>query len=304
VATPRPIALEKESPRGIFRKILCNEQGLRSGWRLALYLTLVPALGFVFHTLLSPVADSLPVALSMAAAFLLLFLPALLMSKIEKRSIEVYGLSASGAFGRNFLQGCAVGMMEVTLLVGFLAVVHRYSFGPLIVHGTSQVKWALECARDSVAKALCLQFLFRGYTQYTLAEGIGFWSAAEVLSALFATTLAVGGREDFVGLPILFLVGMFWSLTLRRKNSLWFAIGMQTTFNFGATFLYSVPNRSFGFPYGHHLSNAALHGSAWLTGGSMGVEGSPLRIVTVGVLIFLVNRAYPGGTSQNALVKT
>ena len=73
---------------------------------------------------------------------------------------------------------------------------------------------------------------------------------------------------------------------------------MNAAFDFGATFLYSVPNPAIGLS-DHHLSEAALSGSAWLTGGTMGVEGSPLRIVTVGILIFLVNKFYPAKTSDS-----
>jgi YD repeat-containing protein len=101
------------------------------------------------------------------------------------------------------------------------------------------------------------------------------------------------GKADFVGLPVLFAVGLLWSLTLRRTRSLWFAVGLQAAFDFGATFLYSVPNLEFGFPLGYHLSQARLHGPVWLTGGTMGVEGSPLRFLTVGILVLLVNKLYP-----------
>jgi hypothetical protein len=89
-----------------------------------------------------------------------------------------------------------------------------------------------------------------------------------------------------------FIVGLFCSLTLRRTHSLWFAIGMNAAFDFGATFLYAVPNPAFGTS-DHHLSEASLSGSAWRTGGTLGVEGSPLGILTLGILIFLVNKFYP-----------
>ncbi len=191
-----------------------------------------------------------------------------------------------------------MGMMEVTILVGLLALVRDHSFGPLIVGGKSLVNRGMECATDSIAKALWVQFWFRGYTQFTLAEGIGLWSAAEVLSALYVAAITASGRSDYVGLPIAFTVGLFWTLALRRIHGLWFAVGMQAAFEFGATFLYSVPDGVVGLPSGH-LSGATLRGSAWLTGGTMGVEGSPLRIVTVGILIFLVNKFYPAKTSES-----
>jgi membrane protease YdiL (CAAX protease family) len=291
---------EEQSQRSTLRKIFCNQRGLRSGWRLTLYLTLILAIAFALHLVFSSVGveESLPKTFSMAAVFLMLFLPAVVMSKIEKRSIEAYGLPVHEAFGKPFLQGCAIGIIEVTILVGLLALVRDYSFGPLIVGGKSLVNWGMECATDSMAKALCFQFLFRGYTQFTLAEGISFWSAAVALSALYMVIIAAGTGLNLIGLPIVFIVGLLCSFTLCRTHSLWFAIGLNAAFDFGGTFLYSVPNHPLGSLSDHHLSEAALHGSAWLTGGTMGVEGSPLRIVTVGILIFLVNKFYPAKTSE------
>ena len=294
---------EEQSPRSTLRKIFCNQRGLRSGWRLALYLTLLLAMAFALHLVFSSVGveESLPKTFSMAAAFLLLFLPAVVMAKIEKRSIETYGLPVHGAFGKPFLQGCAIGIAEVTILVGLLALVRDYSFGPLIVGGKSLVIWGLDRAADSTAKALWFQFLFRGYTQFTLAEGISFWSAAVVLSALYTIIIAGGTGLNLLGLPIVFLNGLLCSFTLCRTHSLWFAIGMNAAFDFGATFLYSVPHHPLGSLPDHHLSEASLHGSAWLTGGSMGVEGSPLRIATAAVLVFLVNRFYPAKRSESVV---
>ena len=300
MAAVDPTSSRAQSPRSALQKLFCNERELRSGWRLALYLTLILAMSFALHLAFSSVgvAESLPKTFSMAAAFLMLFLPAVVMSKIEKRSIEAYGLPAQEAFGKPFLQGCAVGIVEATILVGLLALVGDYSFGPLIVGGKSLVNWGMYCATDSMAKALFFQFLFRGYTQFTLAEGISFWSAAVVLSALYMVIIAAGTGLNLIGLPIIFINGLLCSFTLCRTHSLWFAIGMNAAFDFAATFLYSVPNHPLGTLSDHHLSEAALHGSAWLTGGTMGVEGSPLRIVTVGILIFLVNKSYPAKTSD------
>lgn len=258
-------------------------------------------MAFALHLVFSSVGveEHLPKTFSMAAVFLMLFLPAVVMSKIEKRSAEAYGLPVREAFGKPFLQGCAVGIVEVTILIGLLALVHDYSFGPLILGGKPRVTWGMECATDSTVKALCFQFLFRGYTQFTLAEGISFWSAAVVLSALNMVVIAAGTGLNLIGLPIVFIVGMLCSFTLWRTHSLWFAIGMNAAFDFGSTFLYSVPNYPLGSLSDHHLSEAALHGSAWLTGGTMGIESSPLRIITVGVLIFLVNRFYPAKASES-----
>lgn len=281
--------------RGVFRKILCNDHGLRAGWRLVLYLALFVVMASLLGWLLLLPSGEVEseILRGPVVGFLELFASALVMAQIERGNPDKYGLPWQGAFGKLFWQGCGVGLIEVSFLVGVMAMVHSYSFGPLLADSRSLVKWGLTCVYLSVSKALCLQFMFRGYTQYTLAEGIGFWSAAEVWAATYAIFNVLSGKPDYVGLPVLFVVGLFWSMTLRRTRSLWFAVGLQGAFDFGATFLYSVPNLAFGFPLGYHLSKAALHGSAWLTGGTMGAEGSPLRFLTLGTLLLLANKLYP-----------
>ena len=125
MAAVYPTSSQAQSPRSTARKIFCSERGLRPGWRLALYLTLIVVIGFALHLVFSSVGveESLPGTFSRAAAFLTLFLPAVVMSKIEKRSIAAYRLPVPEALGKPFLQGCAIGIVEVTILVGLLALV-------------------------------------------------------------------------------------------------------------------------------------------------------------------------------------
>ncbi len=56
--------------------------------------------------------------------------------------------------------------------------------------------------------------------------------------------------EGPVGALAVFVVGMFLCLTLRRTGDLWFAIGFHAAFDFGETYLYSVPDSGIVAP-GH-----------------------------------------------------
>jgi membrane protease YdiL (CAAX protease family) len=86
------------------------------------------------------------------------------------------------------------------------------------------------------------------------------------------------------------VIGLFFCLTLWRTGSLWFAVGMHASFDFGETFLYSVPNS--GFVAQGHLSNATLHGPVWLTGGTVGPEGSVYSFATMALLFVVFTRVY------------
>jgi hypothetical protein len=142
-----------------------------------------------------------------------------------------------------------------------------------------------------VVVGLFEEFFFRGYSLHTLAEGIGFWPAAVLLSVCFGAVHLQNSGEGWVGVVGVVFVGLFWSFTLKRTGTLWFALGMHATFDFGETFLFSVPDSGMIFP--GHLSNATLHGPNWLTGGTPGPEGSVFDFLILGVFFFVFNRLYP-----------
>jgi uncharacterized protein len=65
--------------------------------------------------------------------------------------------------------------------------------------------------------------------------------------------------------------GLVVAFSLLRTGNLWFAIGMYASWDWGETYLYSVPDSGL-FAQGH-LLNSSFRGPAWLTGGSVGPEG-------------------------------
>jgi hypothetical protein len=68
-------------------------------------------------------------------------------------------------------------------------------------------------------------------------------------------------------------------------------VGFHLSFDWGETFLYSVPNSGTVEP--GHLLNSSFHGPMWLTGGSVGPEGSIFVFVLIALLWILLDRMYP-----------
>ncbi len=69
------------------------------------------------------------------------------------------------------------------------------------------------------------------------------------------------------------------------------AVGLHAAFDWGETFLYSVPDSGLVAP--GHLLNSSLHGAAWLTGGMVGPEGSVMSFVVVGLTAVIFILVYP-----------
>ena len=86
-------------------------------------------------------------------------------------------------------------------------------------------------------------------------------------------------------------IGFFFCLTLRRTGNLWFAVGFHAAWDWGETFFYSVPDSGMVAP--GHLLRSSLHGADWLSGGSVGPEGSVLCFVVIALLWIAFDRMYP-----------
>lgn len=278
--------------------VFFGEQGLRSGWRLAIYVLIVSALGAAITLLMvrifGPPRGVLPVSamiLQEVVGFAVVFGAAVVMSFVERRSLGDYGLPARGIFGDKFWLGFLFGLAEISVLIGLIAAFGGYSFGSFALQGNEILRWGLIHLLLFTLVGFFEEFLFRGYTQFTLGDGIGFWPAAILLSVGFGAVHLGNPGEGWVGAASVVLVGVFFCFTLRRTGNLWYAVGLHASFDWGETFLFSVPNS--GVVMQGHLSNAVLHGPKWLTGASVGPEGSVFCFVTMGLQFLVVMLLFP-----------
>ncbi len=275
-----------------------NERGLRAGWRLLVYLLLVLVGGAILlmglRVFLTPkrgVPSEMILLSEEVVGFALVYGAALVMSRLESRPAGVYGLPMSEALGGKFWLGLLFGLLEVSLLVGLIGAFGGYSFGSLALHGNEIVQWGLFHLLLFFFVGLFEEFLFRGYMQYTLADGIGFWPAAILLSVVFGGVHLGNPGEGWVGAAGVVVVAFFFCFTLKRTGSLWYAVGLHASFDWGETYLYSVPNS--GTTMQGNLSHAVLHGPTWLTGGTVGPEGSVFCFVTMGLQFLVVMWLFP-----------
>src|ERR1700738_1339235 len=99
-------------------KILLNEQGLRAGWRLPLYVVIMVGFFLGLKMLLMHFYRSTPGKFSFESllysemiGFISAFGAAVAMSFLEHRLVGAYGLPVRQAFGKLFWQGFLLGAL-------------------------------------------------------------------------------------------------------------------------------------------------------------------------------------------------
>ena len=298
VNQPDPALVTPPAPpfRAPVHNLFVGDEGLRAGWRFLLYVGLWRVFLVLIITLVQYVqpheAHGIWRELIAELEFLAsAVLPALIMAAIEKRSVDDYGLPRRHAFGKAFWVGMVWGIAAITVLVFSIGGVGDFSLGNLALHGPRIFKFAAFWGAFFLIVALFEEFLLRGYPQFTLTQGMGFWPAAILLSSLFAALHLGNPGETWVGLLAVAAIGLFLCLTLRRTGTLWFAVGFHASWDWGESFLYSVPD-SGGMVTGH-LMRSSFHGSRWITGGSVGPEGSVLVFVVIALTWVAFDRVYP-----------
>ena len=277
-------------------KIFIGPHGLRAGWRLLLYVALWRVFAFLLDGLMAIVLPRGPRGIWLELAveskrMVSVLLPALVMAAIEKRPFGAYGLPGRQAFGKLFWAGTLWGIAAISLLVFAIDGVGDFSLGNVALQGARVVKFAVFWGGFFLVVGFFEEFLLRGYTQFTLATGMGFWPAAVLLSVIFASMHIGNPGETFIGLVAVAAIGLFFCLTLRRTGNLWFAVGFHASFDWGESYLYSV--RDSGTTITGHLLNSSFHGSRWFTGGSVGPEGSVFVFVVIALAWVAFDRMYP-----------
>ena len=272
--------------------IFYNDRGLRAGWRLLIYFgmifVLVQGAQFFVRRLSSRQEKGVPSsdfarAIVMAIGELVLFLALLflawIMSKIERRSVGVYGLPLQKSAFSGFIRGYFLwGFLPLALLLSLLRAFHVFYFGSLSPLHSQILGWGALWFIFFLLVGLFEEYSLRGYLLYTLADGIGFWPAAIIQAVLFARGHMGNGGETRIGIIATGIFALFAAATLWRTGNLWLAVGAHAGWDWGQSFFFGVNDSGFQTP-GHLLNPHVSQGPDWLTGGSVGPEGSVVTLL-------------------------
>jgi len=217
-------ALEPVAPVSVshpvsgMRSLFVGPRGLRSGWRLLIFIGLLAVLfgGIALVRTGGPqglrdaqkhlnniTVTPFKLGASEAIVFALLCMSTFVMGRLEHRKFSDYGLPPRQALGKDFWIGCLSGFLAIsgTLLAMFL--LHGFRIAGFALNGKAILYALAGWAIAFLMVGLCEEFLNRGYLQYTLACGIGFWPAAFVMSGFFAFGHAFNPHETLAGsLPL------------------------------------------------------------------------------------------------------
>lgn len=297
--SPEPSSQAPEPQYTIF----LGPNGIRAGWRVLIFFAIIAGLIAILSVIVltithgkrpgfGGVSQLTPafVIVNEGVVLLLVAVAALIMARIERRRWGQYGLPVLSAFKKDFWLGTFVGFAGISgCLLGIFAL-HGFRVTGLNIHG-STIPFATACwCVTFVIVGLSEEFTFRGYMQYTLTTGIGFWTSAVLLSVLFAGAHLGNPGESRTGVASVFLFGMLFCLFLRRRGTLWWAVGFHAGWDWGQTFFYGVPDSGLQ-PY-HNLFNSAFGGPTWLTGGSVGPEASIFTPIVLGIVAIIFASVY------------
>ena len=166
------------------------------------------------------------------------------------------------------------------------------------MHGSELLTAAMLNILGFTLVALLEETAFRGYALYTLAKGIRFWPAAVVMSLLFAWEHLQNSGESRIGIVAVFAFGVLLAFSIWRTGSLLWAIGFHFAWDYAETFIYGVPDSGFVSP--QHLLSAKFVGPSWITGGSVGPEGSYFIFIVLAAIAVVIHFAYPSPRFQKS----
>ena len=282
-----------ETQRPATENFFMGPNGMRAGWRLLLFIFLMFAClkAEVFTLKHVPGLDAwskgqdpnvfVPAVAILSEGILLfaLVVSTLVMAAIEKRTYADYYLPLNQFLGKRFWQGVPYGFAMLSLLLVLISALHGFSLGDVALSGAEALRYGALYGIVFLMVGLFEEFSFRGYMQATLGSGIGFWPAAIILSVLFGAIHLSNLGEAWYGAAMAGSFGVLAAFSLQRTGNIWFPIGMHAAWDWSETFFYSVPDS--GFLAKGHLFNSTFHGPTWLTGGTVGPEGSVFAFVVL-----------------------
>jgi hypothetical protein len=268
---------------------------IRAGWGLLIFVAAIFGAGFVVrfvvhhfvhphhnHTaLLLPGQGILGEGLSV---LLVLFATAV-VALIERKSVLSYGYQDK-ARGIRFFSGLVWGFIAISVLVLALWASHLLVFDGLTLHGAAIFKYGVLWGIMFLLVGIFEESIMRGYPQFAVTRGIGFWYGALFFSFLFGFGHHSNPGESPVGLFSAGAIGLVFCLSLWYTGSLYWAVGFHAAWDWGESYFYGTSDS--GLLVKGHLFSEHPAGKVIMSGGSTGPEGSMLIVPLILLMALLM----------------
>ncbi len=261
-------------------------------WTVIAFLVPI-AIGFALHLVgthesVMSVRKELPFK---AVAAFFVWLATWIVSRMEKRPLDDYGLPVRQAFGTNFWEGTIWGFAMLSAILLILSVSGHFRIDSTALAGNAVFRSALGWGAAFLAVAVNEELAFRGYLLFIVSRRIRFWPAAILLSIAFGAAHLGNHGENVLGILQVVAIGLLFCLMIRRTGTLWFAIGFHAAWDWAETFFYGTPDS--GLLGSGRFLNSSVHGPSWLTGGVAGPEGSIFSFVIIILCAALIHLRFP-----------
>jgi membrane protease YdiL (CAAX protease family) len=193
----------------------------------------------------------------------------LLARLVERRKLSDMVLArfpkqvlAGWLLGTGILVASALAMVAVGAMSLQPATETANLIGPFVVMG--------------LGAGIMEEIVFRGIFFRLVEEGLGTWAALALSAALFgAVHLSNPNATAWSSIAIAIEAGLLLGMAYAWSRSLWFVMALHASWNFTQGSLLGIPVSGFDVK---GLMVAKTHGSAWLSGGEFGAEGSVLTV--------------------------
>jgi len=275
------------------RWVFLGPQGIRAGWSLLVFATLMAPLELIARILTRDypslftgvIAPGTSLLIEAVRLFFIVAATAV-TGRIEGRAVwSYYGLAGPRPVAK-LLAGWTGGLVCLSLVVGVLHAGGFLVFDGRALRGLSILGYGLVWLLDFLMLGVSEELMYRGYLQATLTRGIGFWPAAILVSVLFGVGHIPNAGETVVGIIGVTIRALLYCFLLRLTGSLWLGIGFHAAWDWAQSFLYGTP-QSGHVMQGHLFSTHPL-GDPLMSGGGVGPEGSLLWAppFVLGLLVF------------------
>jgi len=271
----------REPRNGAWKRIFVGGQGLRIGWSVLLFVAiyqvvhvaLMAILGHFFSLEPDGAIPVTPALFQESFELFAIFLATWVMARIERRPVLSYGYTGDHRLIR-MGSGMVWGFLALSLLIGVMWKAGWIVFDGISLGGPTAWKYALGWGLLFLIVGFFEESALRGYLQYTLSRGIGFWWAALALSLVFAIWHMGNNGESSLGLLEVGLSGMYFCVTLWYTKSLWWAVGFHAGWDWAQSYFYGTADS--GLVMQGHLLTCHPAGDPRWSGGTTGPEGSLL----------------------------